>query len=56
MSSTQKHFTIAINILGLIVITGLEAVRPGFVSGGVNVGIVWLVVMVSLLWLKNADS
>lgn len=34
--------SIALNIAGLAVMTTLESWRPGFVSGAVNVGIVWL--------------
>ncbi len=35
--------SLAINIVGLMVITALESWRPGYVSVAVNVGVVWLV-------------
>jgi hypothetical protein len=40
--------SIAINISGLAVIGALESWRPGFVSGAVNVGLVWIGAVVLL--------
>lgn len=40
---TLLDVSVAINILGLTVISALESWRPGFVSGAVSVSIVWVI-------------
>ncbi len=50
---------IGINIAGLVTITALESWRPGLISTGINIGLMWIVAvtLISLgLLMKNSTE
>lgn len=46
MSILLLDISIAMNIAGLAVMSGLESWRPGYVSGAVNISLVWLAAVI----------
>ncbi len=52
-----QEYTVAINIVGLAIITALEQWRPGFVSLGLSFGWIWLMVLavISLVLLVPSE-